>query len=78
MATRKASRLAAVNTIISNVGQAPVTALDTGNPLVEMAEQILDEITRSVLAEGWEYNTEYNYPFTPASDGTITVSARAQ
>ena len=73
MATRKASRLAAVNTIISNVGQAPVTALDTGNPLVEMAEQILDEITRSVLAEGWEYNTEYNYPFTPASDGTITV-----
>ena len=42
-----------------------MTGLDTGNPLVEMAEQILDEITRSVLAEGWEYNTEREYPFTP-------------
>ena len=30
-----------------------------------MAEQILDEITRSVLAEGWEHNTERGYPFTP-------------
>ena len=72
MAT-KASKLAAVNTIISNVGQAPVTGLDTGNPLVEMAEQILDEVPRAVLAEGWEHNTEYGYPFTPAADGTITV-----
>ncbi len=73
MATTKATRLAAVNTIISNVGQAPVTALDTGNPLVEMAEQILDEITRAVLAEGWEFNTERAYPFTPEADGTIKI-----
>ena len=73
MATTKATRLAAVNTIISNVGQAPVTALDTGNPLVEMAEQILDEITRAVLAEGWEFNTERYYPFTPDSDGVIKI-----
>ena len=65
MATTKASRLAAVNTIISNIGQSPVTGLETGNPLVEMAEQILDEITRAVLAEGWEHNTERGYPFTP-------------
>lgn len=50
-----------------------MTALDTGNPLVEMAEQILDEITRSTLAEGWEHNTERAYPFTPAADGTITI-----
>ena len=73
MATRKATRLAAVNTIISNIGQSPVTALDTGNPLVEMAEQILDEITRSVLAEGWEHNTEKRYPFTPDASGCIVV-----
>lgn len=59
----KATKLAAVNTIISNIGQAPVTTLETGNPLVEMAEQILDEISRSVQAEGWVFNTEYHYPF---------------
>ena len=74
MATTKASRLAAVNTIISNVGQAPVTGLETGNPLVEMAEQILDEITRSVLAEGWEHNTERGYPFTPDATGQHRLS----
>ena len=73
MATTKATRLAAVNTIISNVGQAPVTALDTGNPLVEMAEQILDEITRSTLAEGWEVNTERSYPFNPDGEGVIRI-----
>ena len=59
----KATKLAAVNTIISNIGQAPVTTLESGNPLVEMAEQILDEISRSVQAEGWVFNTEYHYPF---------------
>ena len=73
MATIKASRLAAINTIISNIGQAPVTTLETGNPLVEMAELTLDEITRSVLAEGWEHNTERCYPFTPDSTGVITI-----
>lgn len=74
MATTKATKLQAVNTIISNIGQAPVTTLETGNPLVEMAEQILDEISRSVQAEGWVFNTEYNFPFIPdPTTKTITV-----
>ena len=71
--TVKATRLAAVNTIISNIGQAPVTNLESGNPLVEMAEQILDEVTRAVLAEGWEFNTERHYPFTPNSTNEIVI-----
>ena len=73
MAIKKATKLQAVNTIISNIGQAPVTNLESGNPLVEMAEQILDEITIAVLAEGWEYNTERGYPFIPDSSNEITI-----
>ena len=73
MATTKSNRLAAVNIILSNIGQAPVTVLDSGNPLVEMAELTLDEITRAVLAEGWEYNTERGYPFTPDTSGFIII-----
>mgnify|MGYP001229061965 CR=1 FL=1 len=73
MAIKKATKLQAVNTIISNIGQAPVTNLESGNPLVEMAEQILDEITIAVLAEGWEYNTERGYPFTPDSSNEIVI-----
>lgn len=61
----KATRLEAVNTIISNIGQAPVTTLESGNPLVETAELILEEVNRSVQAEGWVFNSEQNYPFTP-------------
>ena len=73
MAITKATKLQAVNTIISNIGQAPVTNLESGNPLVEMAEQILDEITIAVLAEGWEYNMERGYPFTPDSNNQILI-----
>ena len=73
MAIKKATKLQAVNTIISNIGQAPVTNLESGNPLVEMAEQIFDEITISVLAEGWEFNMERGYPFTPNGDNQILI-----
>ena len=73
MAIKKATKLQAVNTIISNIGQAPVTNLESGNPLVEMAEQILDEISISVQAEGWEYNTERGYPFTPNTSNEIVI-----
>ena len=73
MAIKKATKLQAVNTIVSNIGQAPVTNLESGNPLVEMAEQILDEITIAVLAEGWEYNMERGYPFTPDSNNEILI-----
>ena len=71
--TIKSSRLNAVNTIISNIGQSPVTGLETGNPLVEMAEGILDEITLAVLSEGWEHNTERCYPFIPDQSGYIVI-----
>ena len=73
MAITKSNRLSAVNIILSNIGQAPVTVLDSGNPLVEMAELTLDEITKAVLAEGWEYNTERAYPFTPDTAGHISI-----
>ncbi len=72
MAT-KTTKLDSVNIILSNIGQAPVTALDTGNPLVETAELVLDEINRTVQAEGWVYNSEYCYPLLPDVNGEILI-----
>ncbi len=69
----KASVLAAVNTIISNIGQAPVNDLDTVNPMVQMAEQTLNEVNRTVQAEGWVFNTERDYPFILDSNGELPV-----
>jgi len=72
MAT-KTTKLSAVNIILSNIGQSPVTALDTGNPLVETAELVLNEINRTVQAEGWVFNTEYSYPLTPGTDKKVLI-----
>ena len=72
MAT-KSTKLDAVNIILSNIGQSPVTSLVSGSPMVEMAELILDEITRTCLSEGWTFNTEKEYPFTPDPNGEIVI-----
>lgn len=69
----KTTKLSAVNRILSNVGQSPVTVLDSGNPLVEMAELILDEVTSAIQSEGWIFNTEYCYPFLPNTQGEIVI-----
>lgn len=70
---KKTTKLAAVNQIISNIGQSPVTSLASGNPMVEMAELILDEISLAVQSEGWCFNNEYSYPFTPDPSGCINI-----
>lgn len=61
----KTTKLQAVNTLLSNIGQAPTTTLDTTNPQVSMAERVLDEVSNDVQAEGWSFNFEYGYPFNP-------------
>lgn len=72
MATKQ-TKLDAVNIILSNIGQAPVVNLESGNPMVETAELVLDEISRTVQSEGWVFNTEFGYPFAPDADGEIRV-----
>ena len=76
--TTTQTTLAAVNTIISNIGQSPVASLETGNPLVEIAEGILHEVSRAVQAEGWLFNTELHYTFTPnETTGEIAMPTNA-
>ena len=74
MAT-KITKLDAVNIVLSNIGQAPVTSLATLNPAAKLAEQILDEISLSTQSEGWVFNTEQDYPFTPNSNKEIIIPA---
>lgn len=64
MAT-KTTKLQAVNQIISNIGQAPATTLETTNPQVSLAADLIDQVSTDVQSEGWVFNTERNYPFTP-------------
>jgi hypothetical protein len=72
MAT-KLTKLSAVNIVLSNVGQAPVTTVDNDNPMVVMAANVIDEVTNSVQSEGWTFNTEKSYPFTPDNSKKINI-----
>ena len=59
--TNATKELPAVNEILASVGQAPVTTLDQTNPDVAIAYDTLIRVSREVQAEGWTFNTEYNY-----------------
>jgi hypothetical protein len=67
------TQLQAINQMLVGIGQAPVVSLDIANPEIATALSILDSMNREVQGEGWHFNTEINYPFTPAANGEITV-----
>jgi hypothetical protein len=71
--TLATTKLDAVNQMLSSIGEAPAVSLDTDNPEIAIAESTLDEISRTVQAEGWNFNTEYEYPFTPDGNGEILI-----
>ena len=71
--TNKAEELPAINQILSSVGQAPVTTLDQTNPDVAIAYNALLEVNKEVQAEGWAFNTEYEYTITTDADKEYTI-----
>jgi len=59
--------------MLTAIGQAPVVSLDTSNPEIATALSILDSVNREVQGEGWHFNTEIKYPFTPNSNDEIII-----
>jgi len=72
------TQLQAINQMLVGIGQAPVVSLDIANPEIATALSILDSVNRQVQGEGWHFNTEINYPFTPDSspeaEGLIIIT----
>ena len=60
------TELEAINTLLSVIGEAPVDALPslTTSDITDaaLARKTLTEVKRDVLAEGWSWNTDLNYP----------------
>lgn len=69
----KLTKLQAVNNVLSNIGQSPVTTLDAINPAVQLAEGMIDEVSHALQSEKWSFNTEQDYEFTPENDGSIQI-----
>lgn len=66
------TKLQAVNTMLSGIGEAAIAALPSTRADGIMAEAILDEITRDVLSHGWHFNTE-TITVTPNGSNEIPV-----
>lgn len=68
------SELDAVNTMLSVIGEAPVSSLDIpGFVDVALAKQILNESSREIQAMEWECNCEEEYTLNPDNDGYIYI-----
>jgi hypothetical protein len=60
------TELSAVNGMLATIGEAPVNTLED-TPLVDvaLARAALREVTRSLLVDGWAFNTDEKYPLYP-------------
>jgi hypothetical protein len=75
--TGSKTELQAINQILASVGQAPVTTLERTNPDVAISYDTLIEVSREVQSEGWTFNREYDYPFTPNENNEIPYPPNA-
>jgi len=68
------SKLSAVNTMLSAIGESPVNQLGTAAPAdAILAESILNEIAKEVQLEGWHFNTHYDWELNRNSDNKILL-----
>lgn len=75
MALTKTTKLQAINTMLSTVGEPPVNSLSAQRADSLIAQNILDEISREVLTYGWHFNTDEDVVMTPDSGtGFIYIS----
>ena len=70
----RTTELEAVNTILSTIGEAPLSTL-TGSLPVDgtTAKNVLNEINREVQSAGWHFNSHYKVDFTRDSSNKIPV-----
>ena len=69
------TELDAVNSILMSVGESPVNSLSVQSPEVVIAQKTLQQVCREILAEGWKFNTETQYPITLDTNDHAIVPA---
>ena len=71
--TTPTTKLEAVNSMLSTIGEAPVNSLTSGLVDAETAETILNEVSRSVKAHGWNFNSEPDYTVAADTSGNVVL-----
>jgi hypothetical protein len=72
------TRLEAVNAMLANIGQSPVSTLETsGFEDVAAAKTTLERVSRSLQKKGWHFNTEDDYTLVRNTENKIPVPPNA-
>lgn len=71
--TTPTTEVEAVNIMLSGIGESPVNSLAEMTADVSMARHILHECSKEIQCEGFQWNTEDNFPLSPDVHGYILV-----
>ena len=59
------SEIEAVNIMLSTIGEAPINNFEESSSDIAIARNTLSEVSKAVQLEGWQWNTEDEYPLVP-------------
>ncbi len=67
--------LTAINTLLQTINELPIENTDdlAFSETGKLAEMTLIETKKEVLSQGWNFNTDKDYPFPPDTNGIIAV-----
>ena len=69
------SELEAVNLLLSAIGEAAVSSLETATTVeVTQAKNLLSNVNRAAQQKGWHFNTEWDVVLTRDSDDRMPLS----
>jgi hypothetical protein len=69
------TELQAVNLLLSAIGEAAVSSLETATTVeVTQAKNLLSNVNRAAQQKGWHFNTEWDVVLTRDSDDMIPLS----
>lgn len=67
------TELEAVNIMLSSIGETPVNSLREATHDVSVAYNTLAESSKAIQLDGYQWNTEDDYPLVPNAEGRIEL-----
>ena len=71
--TTPTTELDAVNVMLTSIGESPINTLGSGLQEAEIAEVVLDNVSRDIQSAGWHFNTEIRYKLIRTANKTINL-----
>jgi hypothetical protein len=77
MALQPTTKLEAINTLLTSIGEAPVQQEGSGLDEEAIASAVIDEVSRATQLIGWSWNTEDGFPLSRDGAGQIFLPSNA-